>query len=206
MKHNAGYTLLEMSIVLGLVSALFLMSGTVMIKGMQVVATQNAFADVSEALRMSSLTLTSELASAVLDDVPGVNTVKGLSIGGTKADSLVFQRPLGLDGLTFSSPVTLRVRNEDTNGNLTLDTGEDLDKNGVLDRVLERTEDTNGDGKFDQPGETRILARNIDSATFDRQPGSHKITVTVNARSSMKIGATARTLAKQAQFTVFVRN
>lgn len=205
-RGNRGYTLLEVSIVVALMSGLFLMSANVMIRSLQVVATQNVYADVSEALRTVSLATANELTAAILDDLPGKNIVKGLSIPGGSASTVTFQRPLDLGALSFTNPTILRVRNEDANGNLKLDKGEDLDGNGILDRVYECVEDKNNDGKYTAVGETRILARNVDSITFKRAAGSHKITATVTARSGMNVAGVSRILQKQHEFTVFVRN
>lgn len=205
-RDSGGYTLLEISIVLGLLSAVFLMTGTVMIRGMQVVAMQDAYADVSDALRFSALAVSNEVCDAVLDDLPGNTLVKGLTIDGKEGNLLTFQRPLTLDGLKATGRITLTVRNEDLNGNLTLDKGEDADKNGMLDRVLERLEDLDGDGRYDSPGERRVLARDIDAMTFSRDAGSRKISVTVVARSGIHARGAQREVSKQHTFTAFVRN
>lgn len=205
-KAIRGYTLLELSIVVGMTTVLGAISGTVMIRGLQVVGIQNAYADVSDAMRTTALTLSNELAQGVLNDIPGNALLKGLSINPKTADSITFQLPLALDGLKASPPITIRVRNEDTNGNLSLDEEEDLDKNGTLDRVLERLEDQNGDGVYDQPGETRVLARNIDSISFKQDPGSRQIHVTVLARSAMHIIGKARTVEKSHEFTIYIKN
>ena len=205
-KSNKGYTLLELSIVVGMTTVLGVISGTVMIRGMQVVGIQNAYADVSEAMRTSALTLSNELSLGVLNDIPGNALLKGLLIDPKAASSITYQVPLALDGLKASPAITVRVRNEDTNKNLILDDDEDVDKNGVLDRVLERVEDLDGDGTYDQPGETRVLARNVDSITFRKDPGSRRIHVTIMARSAMRIGDKSRTVEKEHEFSVFIKN
>lgn len=206
LRANAGYTLLEVSMVVGLMSVLFLITGSVMIRGMQVVAMQDAYADVSDALRVSALTVTNEICDAVLDDIPGNSLVSGLVIEGKEGTSVAFQRPLTLDGLKATGRITLRTRNEDSNGNLLLDKGEDADLNGTLDRVLERLEDIDGDGKYESPGEQRILARNVDAVYFSREVGSRQLGVTVVARAAIHVQGAERFVEKSHNFTAFVRN
>lgn len=205
-RANKGYTLLELSIVVGMTTVLGVISGTVMIRGLQVVGIQNAYADVSDAMRTAALSLSNELALGVLNDIPGNALLKGLKIDPKAADSITFQLPLALDGLKASRSITVRVRNEDVNGNLIMDDDEDTNKNGILDRVLERLEDINGDGLYDQPGETRVLASNIDKVSFQQDPGSRQIHVTVLARSAMRIVGKTRTVEKSHEFTVYVKN
>lgn len=202
----AGYTLLEISIAVSMVTVLGLISGTVMIRGLQVVGTQAAYADVSEALRTAALTLNNELGDAVLEAVPGSSVLKGLVLDPASPGVIAFQRPLALDGLKASPQIQLRVRNEDANGNLQLDDGEDKDKSRTLDRVLERLEDLNGDGLYDQPGEVRVLARNIDAIQFSLDPGSRQIRATVAARKAITIAGKPRIVEKSHDISVFVRN
>jgi len=203
---TGGYTLLEISIVVALLASVFLMTGTVMIRGMQVVAMQDAYADISDALRFAAMSVTNEVCDAVLDNLPGNTSVKGLTIEGKEATQLNFQRPISLDGLKATGVISIAVRNEDLNGDLELDKGEDADKNGALDRVLERLEDLDGDGNYNSPGERKVLARDIDAVYFARDPGSRQINVTVVARSGIHAQGAVRLVEKKHSFTAFVRN
>ncbi len=84
-------------------------------------------------------------------------------------DALLFF-PDTLNGLNWTTPITIRLRNEDLNGDLLLSGGEDANANGALDRVIERLQDGIGglppNGFFTDPGETRTIANNINGLTF----------------------------------------
>lgn len=70
-------------------------------------------------------------------------------------DALLFF-PDTLNGLLWTTPITIRLRNEDTDGDLVLDVGEDANGNGRLDRVIERIQDD----------QTLIIANDVIALNF----------------------------------------
>lgn len=203
LKH--GFTLIETIVTAGLLGVLFAITGTVLVRTMGAWRMQEAYTQVTAGLRDATLAISQELEAAATEDNSTLNPpVKGLSIA-ADGKSVTYQVPLSLDGQTWSKPIQIRLRSEDTNSNLLLDGKEDLDGNGFLDRVLERLEDLDGNGDYSSPGETRILARGIDNVTFTHDKGSRKVSVMVAARYA-DLSAAKRTQSAKSDFTVVVRN
>ncbi len=166
MRANLGYTLLEVVVATSVMTGMFLASGTVLVNSVRTWRAAEAYTAATAAVRDASLSIAHELESASLLGNKALNPpVAGLKLAKT-GDAITFQKPLALSGELWSPPIQIRIRNEDRNGNLKLDGGEDLDKNGVLDRVIELLEDRDGNGDYLGPGETRLLARGVDQLAF----------------------------------------
>jgi prepilin-type N-terminal cleavage/methylation domain-containing protein len=191
-QHSRGLTLLEISIVMALMTVIMLVTAVVLVRSARTWREQERFVEVSATLRQAALVLQRELAVAALDHRPGGSRV-------------TFQRPLSMDGAEWTRPITFRLRNEDKNANLALDGDEDEDSNGLLDRVLERVEDVNGDGDYDDVTETKVLCRNLDGLIFDRENNSRTLNVTLIARTRLRSEARVPDEIRHT-FTVFVRN
>lgn len=190
---------------MALLSVIMLMTSIVLVRTMRTWREQERFVTVSAALRESALVIQRELSEAALEDLDDFDVkVAGIAMrpGGSR---VTFQRPLSLDGARWTRPVTLGLRNEDRNANLRLDGDEDEDANGTLDRLLERMEDLNGDGDFDDELETRVLCRNLDGLIITREKESRKVEVTLIARSLLQEGSRTPKEIRHT-FSVFVRN
>ena len=204
-RRNKGYTLIEMMVTSALLTGMFAITGTVLVRTVQAWRMQEAYTGVTAGLRDATLAITQELESAALKDDSSLSPpVKGLTVS-PDTISVTYQVPMSLDGTTWSNPITIRLRTEDKNLNLKMDGKEDEDGNGFLDRVIERLEDLNGDKEYTKEGETRILARGIDRLTFAKSKDGSKIDVTVAARFA-DLSNVQRTLSEENVFTVAVRN
>lgn len=204
-QNRHGFTLVETMITITLLSAMFAITGTVMVRMAGSWRAQQAYTQVTGALRDATLALSSEIEAAAFEDNSTIAPpIKGLSLD-KSGTSVSYQVPLSLDGKTWSNVIVIRLRSEDRNMNLQLDKGEDEDGNGFLDRVIERLEDLDGDGAYKSPGETRILAKGIDKLTFKREENSRKISVIVTSRYP-DLGKAKHVLAEEQTFSVVVRN
>jgi len=181
-----GFSLVEITVVVALVSILALLVGTVWIGALNVWEVQETEAQVNESLRQATSLIADELRQASLEAVPSVTpAVAGLVVGSAR-DSVTFQRPLDAAGETWSSPVTIQWYSEDVNGNLLLDGDEDSNGNGALDRVIERRQDLNGDGEIAGPGEVQILARNVDQFVVTLEGRTLELELLARAQSPRK--------------------
>lgn len=200
-----GFTLVETIITAGLLGVLFAITGTVLVRTVGAWRVQEAYTQVTAGLRDATLAISQELEAAATEDDSTLSPpVKGIVIA-ADGKQVTYQVPTSLDGKTWSKPIQIRVRSEDLNKNLLLDPKEDTDGNGFLDRVIERLEDIDGNGDYSGPGETRVIARGIDSLTFVHDKGSRKVNVTVAARIA-DLSAAKRTQSASQEFSVVVRN
>lgn len=167
MHRTRGYTLLEVSIVLLLTGILIVAMGGVLVRSMRAADNNDDRTTLNASLRSAEMSMYVELAQATLGGMPlDVPAVAPLALPNNPGDTITFRRPLAVDGSLWSGSITYRLRNEDTNANLLPDIAEDADESGIIDRVIERLEDLDGDGTFDGPGETRVIARDIDNLQF----------------------------------------
>ncbi len=180
--RQEGFTLIELIMVMGILSVVMVMSLGILINTQNVWDAEKSYMALNTALRDSSWQISEELSVAALNNHESMDPiVEGLSIEGDPPSSITFQKPLVSDQTEWSGAITIRLRNEDMDDDLILDSGEDVDGNGVLDRVVERLEDLDGSGDFEGPGETRVLARNMDSMIF--QLVDEELIVSLVARS-----------------------
>ena len=105
---------------------------------------------------------------------------------------LVF--PDTLAGLQWTDPITLRLYNEDTNGNFMLDDGEDMNDNGVLESVVIR----------EQAGtEDRIIGVHTTGLRFELNGSQLDVEIDMSRRlSSSNMAQVGDTLA----FSVVLEN
>jgi len=168
MKSNSkGYTLLELSMAMALSSLLILTVAGVLNRSMNTWEQEEDHAMVNQSLRAAEINIRNSLMTAsLLGDVSQVPAIQPLTQNANPGTSVTIQQPLAIDGTVWTNPITIQLRNEDANANLLLEPGEDLNNNGALDRVVERLEDINQDGDFNDPGEIRTLSTNVDVLTF----------------------------------------
>lgn len=171
MQKNAGFTLLEMTVSVAILTIVSLLT-FVTLRATSESSVQNAIKEELGAnLRDTGVALTAELRQAysartVDADPPHapeeafsltvINSGKGVS----------FCVPQRLDGSVrpgVSEPITIEFQNEDTSGtpNAQLDPGEDVNGDGVLTRRLVR--------KVGSNVEVLGAANNISSVTFTLQ-------------------------------------
>ncbi|MBI1320105.1 MAG: prepilin-type N-terminal cleavage/methylation domain-containing protein [Candidatus Hydrogenedens sp.] len=180
MSNARGYTLLETMVVVAVMGGIFAITGTVLVRSAKVWHAEETFAAVSNGMRDAAMAISRDLQFARLEaDLTQTPPVIGVTLG--KGD-IQFQMPQSADGNAWSPVVMFRLNNEDKNGNLRLDSGEDLDQDGILDRCIERVQDIDGDGKYEGDGEVRVVARGIDRLSFQQEPGSTLIEVAIEAR------------------------
>jgi len=202
---RAGYTLIEIMVVAGVLAGLFAITGAVLVQSAKVWQNEQTYASVSAGMRDAALAITRELEFARLEpDIAAVPPVSGVTIGDTKG-TITFQTPASADGTVWNPPVTFQLRSEDLNGNLALDSGEDLDQNRVLDRVIERRQDINGDKKIRGSDEVRVIARGIDRLSFLREPNSAWVEVAIEARV-VDPGRAGTAQSQISRFSVRVKN
>ena len=200
----AGHTLVEVAIVSAVMAGMFAATGTVLVRTAKVWRAEEAFAEVSQGLRNASMSVSRELEMAGLEaDLTATPPTKGLTIG-ADADSIEFHMPAAAVGGVWSAPVMFRLRNEDVDRDLELDSDEDVDRNGVLDRVVERLQDSDGNGTV-TPAETRVVARNVDQLRFELRPGTPWVDVTMVSRYR-DLGRGGAILSQTNTISVMVKN
>lgn len=149
MRNTAGFTLLEMSIAVAILSVVSLLSFLAIQSGAETSAVAAAKEEVAAGLRQTLLDLTQEVRQAYTDrtvasaprhapvnaaSITVTNTGKGLSFYvPTKSNT---PQPAA------AGPITITFENEDANANGKLDTGEDKNGDGVLTRRLVRQQGT----------------------------------------------------------------
>ncbi len=166
-SNNKGFTLLELSMAMSLSSLLILSVAGILNRSMDTWAQEEDHATVNQSLRVAEMSIRNTLISAsLLGDISQAPPIQALTLNANPGTAVTVQQPLATDGTVWTSPITIQLRNEDANANLLLEPGEDLNNNGVLDRVVERLQDINGDGDFLDNGETRTLSNNVDVMTL----------------------------------------
>lgn len=189
MKSNSkGFTLLELSMAMAISSMLILAMAGILNRSIDTWEQEEDHAMVNQSLRVAEMDIRNALMTAsLLGDVTQAPPVQAVTLNANPGTAVTMQRPLAIDGTAWTNPITIRLRNEDINGNLLLDGGEDVDNDGALNRVVERLEDINNDGDFNDNGETRTLSTNVDALTFTLN-GSI-MTVTMLSRRPIDDGA-----------------
>ena len=181
MRTN-GFTLVEILIVAALLAVVSLLGLTALRSSGASINVSRAQSLVQQDVRAVLSEMAHELEMAAKADREDVRGVTGLRIElAAPADpsaenvdvtailDLVFQRPSEEDLELWTTPITYRFINEDTNKNGLLDPNEsDLDFNGRATSVVQRLEDFNEDGVYDGPGERRVVgsAQSITDAQF----------------------------------------
>ncbi len=186
-KSTPGFSLVEVMMVGAILAVVLMMATMVWVNSLNLWEAEQSYAAVSAGLRSTAWAMSQELAAAVASGRESLDPpVAGLSIVPEPNVAVVFQKPLVSDETQWSGLITIRHRNEDVDGNLKLDEGEDVDGNGVADRVVERLEDLNGDGNFEGPGETLVLGRDIDVMAVELVGSQLQVTLTGRAMGSRK--------------------
>lgn len=174
---NKGYSLLEVSISMALLSIVSLMGFMALKSSTESAALSQAQGEIQANLRdvMTELvgTVREAYTQRTVDVVPPLAPEGAASVLVNAAgNSLTFQvpEPSASPGLVVASaPITVRFENEDVaegavGPNARLDSGEDKNGNGMLDRRLLWT----------QAGETRVVggANNLSQARFELRPNA----------------------------------
>ncbi len=181
-ESTPGFSLMELMVAMAVFSVIMVVSSVVWVSALNLWEAEQSQGELTSGLRSTAWRMSQELASAVAADRASLEPpVAGLIIDPGPGAAITFQKPLSTDETQWSGLITIRHRNEDENGNLKRDYGEDLDENGVADRVVERLEDLNGDGAFTGSGETTVLGRSIDAMAVAL--AGDQLTVTLTART-----------------------
>lgn len=173
--RNTGFTLLEVSISMAILSIVSLLGFVVLKSSTESAGLAQAKAEVQANLRDVMAEITSEVRQAytqrMVDVVPPIlpEGTESIRIAPGNA-SITFQVPQptsGPDIVAPSIPITIAHENEDVgggslSGNSLLDPGEDVNEDGVLSRRVLRS----------QGGVTTVLggANNISSVLFQLVP------------------------------------
>jgi prepilin-type N-terminal cleavage/methylation domain-containing protein len=173
MKSH-GFTLLELVIALSITSIVGALAFVAMATSAQSAEIADAKAEAMDNVRNVMESMTRELEMASTRDNPGLDPPLEPITVVTNPDNpnfpveLVFQVPADPSGQTYSQPIRYRYFNEDTNGDGTLNSWEDADDDHILDRIIQRVQDINGDGDTDDDGEVRTVgaANNISGLQF----------------------------------------
>lgn len=147
MKNNAGFTLVEMTMV----TAMTVVVGGIVIMGLlstlQAVKVSEASTESSNQARSVLAALEKELCMAgTVANTTVTPAVSPIAITYADVDTgrvstIEFQEPTGTG---WSTPIRFTYLNEDDNGNGALDGDEDTDGDGVLSRRIVRTQTTGG--------------------------------------------------------------
>jgi prepilin-type N-terminal cleavage/methylation domain-containing protein len=190
MNNEKGFTLLELMVTTGIIVIIGGLALTAMVSSNESVQAATTASLVQSNVRETLLLMNEELqlASKVTDDSlnPPLNAV---TINQNPAPNspveIVFQVPRTGSGRNWSRPIRYRYINEDANDNNLLDDGEDTNGDGALTRRIFRLQDLNGDGDFDDPGESRPLGTSNDLSDVQFVRNGDVITVTLTARKIM---------------------
>lgn len=190
---NRGFTLLELMIVISILTFIGMFSYIALQSSTVAMATAAAKADVMDELRGTMFIMKQQLQMAakkgddsldpILEDVEIVeNPTEGSPI------EIRFQIPLDDTGVTWSEQIRFRFVNEDLNDNGYLDSGEDLNGDGMLTQQIFRIQDVNGDGYIDPDNETFPIgaSNNITDVQFTRNAEVVTIRLTACKRAATR--------------------
>ncbi|GMW00047.1 MAG: hypothetical protein AMXMBFR84_11850 [Candidatus Hydrogenedentota bacterium] len=152
-----GFTLLELLITVALLAVVSLLGFVAVQSSVASAGTAAAKSDVQQAVRDVMAIMVTELQTAAKADNDALNPpLDRLAVTANPAANcpieVSFQVPLDGTARNWSNRIRFRHYDEDANNNEWLDSGEDVNGDGVLTRCIWRMEDTNGDGT---PDETR---------------------------------------------------
>jgi prepilin-type N-terminal cleavage/methylation domain-containing protein len=195
-RATSGFTLLELSISMALLSIISLMAFTV-INGVTASVKLSSTKDqVQGAVRDTLSVMSAELEQASRKTNTGLTPpLQALAV--LSASSVRFQVPVDNTGTVFSQPITYALVNEDANGNGRLDAGEDANGDGTLTRRITRT----------QNGVTRSIgaANNISSVQFALNATGDLLAVTVTASQTV-INARHDLVQATASSSIYLHN
>lgn len=170
-----GFTLVELVISMAILTVITVLGAVALQTSTSSVATAESKADVQDSIRdaLAAMSKELQLASKGADDslTPPLGAVTvNLNPAAGSPTELVFQTPTNGSGRSWSRTVRYRYINEDANGNGRLDSGEDLDGDGVLSQRILRIQDRNGDGDTLDAGEQVPVggANNLSNVQFTR--------------------------------------
>ncbi|MCP4642520.1 MAG: prepilin-type N-terminal cleavage/methylation domain-containing protein [bacterium] len=184
--RRAGFTLVELSISLAILTVITGLGFVALMSCSRSVAVSQAKGDVQRNVRdiMTGLSRELQIASRKADDSlsPPLNPLV-ISESPTEGSMMEvqFQVPIDGTGRNWSAPITYRYINEDLNSNNRLDSGEDVDEDGVLTRRIVRLQDRNDDGDSDDPGESSVIGAVNDLSSVQIVRNGDLLTLTVTA-------------------------
>jgi prepilin-type N-terminal cleavage/methylation domain-containing protein len=169
-RKNTGFSLLEMSISMAILSIISLLGFIVLQSSTESAAIATGKNKVQSDLRDVMQLLTSEVREAytrrTIDAMIAPDETEAIQVS-EDGESITWQTPVPVDGpgmVTVSAPITVFFENEDENGNALLDDGEDTNQDGVLTRRLVRVQDGTET--------TLAAANNISAVQFALLPNS----------------------------------
>ena len=196
--RTQGFTLLELTIASSITVVVSLLSfvavKTSLDSANQASVQETVQRNVHDALRAMSQEI--QMAAST-DSAPMYSAIK---LGGTTdLPEVTFQTPLDMTGTTWSTPITYRFVNEDTNCNGVRDASEaDTDGDGVLTRRIVRVQDG-----VAQP----IAAANeISAAAFTLSTDKKTLTITLTASKSYVSGKAVRQAMADASERAYLLN
>lgn len=182
-----GFTMLELTVSMGILSVVALLGMVAVRASASTVATTEALSQVQSCVRDTMRVLQNELQMSAKRSNPSLTPpLQTAQINANPAAGapveLVFQTPVDLSGQRWSRTVRYRFIYEDANNNNRLDPNEDTDRNGVLTRCILRMQDRNGDGDTADPGEAAPIGGSNDfrDVAFARNGDVITITLTAN--------------------------
>lgn len=186
MRVQGGFTLLEVTIVMAILSVFSLLGFVAITSATQATILADARTQVQSDLRQMVTLMADDLQMASKTPnpslTPPLQAVRiNRDIDANSPVEIVFQVPLDGSGNRWSRPIRYRFFNEDLNGNRRLDPGEDVDGDGALSRRILRLQDLNGDGTFDGPGETVMVGTANNISALDFAFNNDRITITATA-------------------------
>jgi type II secretion system protein J len=188
-----GFTLLELMIVISILTFIGVFFYIALQSSTVSMATAAAKADVMDELRNTMLVVKRQLQMAAKQDDDSLDPIlEGVEIVENPVEGspveIGFQIPLDDTGLTWSERIRFRFVNEDLNGNDYLDSGEDLNGDGMLTQQIVRIQDLNGDGHIDPDDEIFPIgaSNNITDVQFTRNAEVVTIRLTARKRTTTR--------------------
>ncbi|MCC6489264.1 MAG: prepilin-type N-terminal cleavage/methylation domain-containing protein [Candidatus Hydrogenedentes bacterium] len=183
--NSRGFTLVELVISMAILAIISVLGVVALQTSTTSMATAESKADVQDNVRdvLAAMTRELQMASKVSDDslTPPLDAVAvNANPAAGSPTELVFQIPTSGSGRNWSRAIRYRYINEDANENGRLDSGEDLDSDGVLSRRIVRIQDLNADGDTADTGETMPVggANDLSGVQFARTGDVITITLT----------------------------
>ncbi len=171
--RSKGFTLLEMMMAVSILAIVGLLGLIVISSSAESAELAQAKAEVQAGLR--------DVMAAIMDAVREAYTDRTVAVSPPRSpvnvesiqtsesnDRITFHVPVRVAGTAIvrgSTPITIQFENEDANGNALLDSGEDLNGDGTLNRRVLRMQD----------GQTQVLgaSNNISNLRFELQPNQN---------------------------------
>lgn len=177
MENKAGFTLLELSVSMVILSVVGFLTFVVTQSTTSAAAVSEAKEQVQATIRNTLSGMSEEIQlAAKMANLALVPPLQALTV--VSPTEITFQIPTNQTGSQWSTVITYRFENEDKNNNAMLDNGEDTNEDGALTRRILRIQ---GDTSH-----SIGVANDVSNVQFALNPTNDVLTITLTATKAVQ--------------------